>query len=80
LSRPSLSWIDRAPHPVCMAWLHRGADGSHPLPRMVKIFELVFLLEVTPPTIAALQLVFQPPITDTHQQYERRRLQGAVYL
>src|SRR5207237_10559672 len=29
--------------------------------RIVKIFELAFLLEVTPPTIAALQLVFRPP-------------------
>jgi hypothetical protein len=33
-------------------------------------FELAFLLEVTPPIIAALHLVFRPPVTDTHQQYE----------
>src|SRR5215470_5543161 len=44
--------------------------------RIVKIFELAFLLEVTPPTIAALHLVFRPPITDTHRQEGRRRLQG----
>src|SRR5262249_29746247 len=37
-------------------------------PRMVKIFELAFLLEVTLPTIAALHLVFRPPVTDTHRQ------------
>jgi hypothetical protein len=38
------------------------------LSRIVKIFELVFLLEVTPPTIAALELVFRPLLTDTHRQ------------
>src|SRR6266704_29757 len=44
--------------------------------RIVKIFEPTFLLEVTPPTIAALPLVFRPPVTDTHRQYGRWRLQG----
>jgi hypothetical protein len=39
--------------------------------RIVKIFELAFLLEVTPLTIAALHLVFRPPVTDTHRQYGR---------
>ena len=38
------------------------------LRRIVKIFELTFLLEVTPPPIAALHLVFRPPVTDTHRQ------------
>ena len=38
-------------------------------PRIVKIFERAFLLEVTPPPIAALQLVFRAPVTDTHRQY-----------
>mgnify|MGYP006920674614 CR=1 FL=1 len=38
-------------------------------PRIVKIFEPAFLLEVTPPSIATLQLVFRPPVTDTHRQY-----------
>jgi NAD(P)H-dependent flavin oxidoreductase YrpB (nitropropane dioxygenase family) len=38
------------------------------LARIVKIFELTFLLEVTPPPIAALHLVFRPPVTDTHRQ------------
>jgi len=33
--------------------------------RIVKIFGLAFLLEVTPPTIAELQLVFRPLVTDT---------------
>jgi hypothetical protein len=42
-----------------------------PLSRIVKIFEPTFLLEVTPPTIAGLQLVFRPPVTDTHRQYGR---------
>jgi hypothetical protein len=46
--------------PVVMKWT-----------RIVKIFELAFLLEVTPPTIAALHLVFRPPVTDTHRQYGR---------
>jgi hypothetical protein len=36
--------------------------------RIVKIFELAFLLEVTLSTIAALHLVFRPPVTDTHRQ------------
>jgi hypothetical protein len=39
--------------------------------RIVKIFELAFLLEVMPPTIAALHLAFWPPVTDTHRQYGR---------
>ena len=40
-----------------------------PIPaRIVKIFELAFLLEVTPPIIAALHLVFRSPVTDTHRQ------------
>jgi hypothetical protein len=39
--------------------------------RIVKIFALVFLPEVTPPPIAALHLVFRPPVTDTHRQYGR---------
>ena len=34
------------------------------LSRIVKICELAFLQEVTPPTLAALQLVFRPPVTD----------------
>src|SRR5215468_1319673 len=54
--------------------LRVGRAGD--VPRIVKIFELAFLLEVTPPTIAALHLVFRPPITDTHRQEGRRRLQG----
>jgi hypothetical protein len=32
---------------------------------IVKIFGLAFLLEVTRPTIAELQLVFRPLVTDT---------------
>ena len=40
-------------------------------PRIVKIFELAFLLEVTLPIIVALHLVFRPPVTDTHRQYGR---------
>ena len=38
-------------------------DGSSP--RIAKIFELAFLLEVTPPPIAEHQLVFWPLVTDT---------------
>ena len=47
-----------------------GGDTSQ-TSRIVKILELAFLLEVTPPTIAALHLVFRPPVTDTHRQYGR---------
>ena len=39
--------------------------------RIVKIFELAFLLEVTPPTSAALQLVFRSLVTD-HSVWRRR--------
>ena len=37
--------------------------------RIVKIFELAFLLKVTPLSSPTLRLVFRPTLTDTHGQY-----------
>jgi hypothetical protein len=39
--------------------------------RIVKIFKLASLLEVTLLPAPALQLVFRPTITDTHRQHTR---------
>src|SRR5262244_693238 len=59
---------------TCCMWVlgkprYRVRRNPNARTRIVKIFELAFLLEVTPPTIAALHLVFRPPVTDTHRQY-----------
>jgi hypothetical protein len=44
--------------------------------RIVKIFELACLPEVTPLPSPTLRLVFLPVIMDTHRQYGRQRLWG----
>src|SRR5215470_578246 len=45
---------------------------------MVKIFELAFLLEVTPLSWPALRLVFCFPLTHTQHQEGREKLRGKV--
>src|SRR5262249_49391906 len=49
--------------------------GLAALGRMVKIFELACLLEVTPLPSPTLRLVFLPIITDTHRQCGWHRVQ-----
>ena len=44
------------------------AHGRRRQPRIVKIFELAFLLEVTPLPSPALRLVFRPTLTHTQRQ------------
>jgi hypothetical protein len=53
-----------------------GADDAPCGPRIVKIFELAFLLEVTPLPSPAFRLVFHPTITDTYRQERRQRRWG----
>ena len=65
--------------------LENGINGWLPDPsrslvsrrtRIVKIFELAFLRELTPLPSLALRLVFRLTITDTHRPYRRHRLGG----
>jgi hypothetical protein len=50
--------------------------------RMAKIFELAFLLEVTPLPSLAFRLVFHSPLTPTQYTYcmSRRNLRGGIHL
>src|SRR5713101_985556 len=57
-------------------WRWTAIDAQFIVTRIVKIFELAFLLELTPRPSLALRLVFCTPLTHTHRQYGRYRLRG----
>src|ERR1043166_2289859 len=48
---------------AAMAWLKERQARGAPAPRIVKIFELMFLLELTPLPSLALRFAFCPPLS-----------------
>jgi len=57
-------------------------QGAHEgrRPRLVKIFEPTFLLEVTPPPLPTLWLVFRSPLADIGQKLGKKALQEVATI